>query len=178
MKLWKEHFSLASVLIALHAVHRSTGSACVSTTQQAATASTVHHCTMTGPGRQLMAEQGLLTSAEVSKEPTILKSLLCRVNLSVDCLLSLETQSEVVGDTHYNLHKHSSYHCPLWLQPVGTVHLQSCQQAWLVKNVLPICLDILWDLNTSLRIWHNTKWIATRTIEIYSVCSHIWDTEL
>ncbi|GAB1295503.1 Netrin-4 [Apodemus speciosus] len=44
-----------------------TGSVCVSTIQQAATASTVQHYTMTGPGRQRMGERGLLTNAEACK---------------------------------------------------------------------------------------------------------------
>lgn len=76
------------------------GSVCVSTTQQAATASTVPRYTMTGHGRQLMAKRGLPTSAEVSNKPTILKSFLCKVNASVDSLLSLETQHKVVDDKH------------------------------------------------------------------------------
>lgn len=50
-------------------------SVCVNTTQQALTANIVHHYTMTVLGRQLMAKQDLLKSAEVSTKPTRLKAL-------------------------------------------------------------------------------------------------------
>lgn len=44
----------------------STGSVCVSTTRQAAIASTVRRCTTTGPGRQPTAEREALRSAEAA----------------------------------------------------------------------------------------------------------------
>ena len=54
------------------------GNVCVNTTQQAPTVNIVHHYTMTAPGRQLMAKQDLLMSAEVSTKPTGLKAFLMK----------------------------------------------------------------------------------------------------
>lgn len=65
-------------------------SVCVSTTQQAPTANTVHLYTMTAPGRQLMAKQGLQKSAEVSTKPQT-QSLLCKVNIYGPLVVSRNT---------------------------------------------------------------------------------------
>lgn len=65
----------------------STGSVCVSTTQQGPTANIVHLYTMTAPGKQLMAKQGLQKSAE----PASAMDMLMPVTLTLMCGRHQET---------------------------------------------------------------------------------------
>ena len=55
-------------------------------------------------------------------QPPLFKSLLCGRHLSVNSLLSLETQYKVVDDRSYT--QTSPYHCPARLQPLETVSSQ------------------------------------------------------
>lgn len=102
------------------------------------------------------------------------KSLLCKVNLSVDCLLSLETQYKAVGERHCDLHKHSSYHCSLWPQPLEAI--TACKVANM--TILPtMCCPFSWIFCRTnapfLRSWqnknmarHKRPWELWRTITL------------
>lgn len=131
------------------------GSVCVNITQQAPTANTVHRYTMTAPGRQPMAKQDLLKSAEVSTEPTRCKDFFVKETyLWTSCLW--KHTSKVMGDRHCNLHKHCPYHCPLWPQPSEII--TACKFASVI--VLPrMCCPFAWPLYRTqapfLRIWHH-----------------------
>lgn len=164
---WRESFFLGD---AAHApssdltwlLCRCMGSACANTTQRAATANIVPRCTMTGPGRQQTAEQGLLTSAGVS-----IKSLLCRMHLSVNSFLSLETQYKVVGDRSYTKYTHiigqrDSSHWKLLVRRATNRTEWSrmcCLFAWTLVG--PKCCP--WELDMI------QTWADTRATKGYSV---------
>nr|CCQ43667.1 alternative protein NTN4 [Homo sapiens] len=81
----------------------SMGSVCVSTTQQAATASTVPRYTMTGHGRQLMAKRGLPTSAEPASVMGMLipvtSTLMCGRHQGIVVVVSVMTVSTTQKDS-------------------------------------------------------------------------------